>query len=134
MQREAAARNCFTASQREEKSLKDYETNSAAVRLPLWRKIGYGFGELGSQCSWMLVSSYLMVFYTDVAGLAPAVISVIMLLASLNDPLFGSIAENTKTRWGRFRPYIFGGAPVAALFSCLIFLNLDVSGIWKILW
>ena len=114
--------------------MKDYETNSAAVRLPLWRKIGYGFGELGSQCSWMLVSSYLMVFYTDVAGLAPAVISVIMLLASLNDPVFGSIAENTKTRWGRFRPYIFGGAPVAALFSCLIFLNLDVSGIWKILW
>lgn len=110
------------------------ETNHAAVKLPLWRKIGYGFGELGSQCSWTLISSYLTVFYTDVAGLAPAVISVIMLLASVNDPVFGSIAENTKTRWGRFRPYILCGAPVLALFNCLTFLNLNIPGIWKIVW
>ena len=47
-------------------------------KLPIRTKIGYSFGEIGSQCSWTLVSSYLTVFYTDVVGLAPAVISSIL--------------------------------------------------------
>ena len=99
-------------------------------KLPVWKKIGYSFGEIGSQCSWTLISSYLTVFYTDVVGLTPVVISAIMLIAriwdAINDPMFGAIAENTKTRWGRFRPYILWGAPILALFNCMTFLNLDI--------
>ncbi|MCI6997353.1 MAG: glycoside-pentoside-hexuronide (GPH):cation symporter [Eubacterium sp.] len=114
------------------------EVKSTSVKLPVWKKIGYGFGELGSQCSWTLVSSYLTVFYTDVVGLTPAIISVIMLIAriwdAINDPMFGSLAENTKSRWGRFRPYILWGAPVLALFNCLTFLNLDIPSTWKAIW
>lgn len=107
-------------------------------KLPIRTKIGYSFGEIGSQCSWTLVSSYLTVFYTDVVGLAPAVISIIMLIARVwdaaVDPMFGAIAENTKTKWGRFRPYILWGAPVLALFNCLTFLNLDIPDPWKAIW
>ena len=72
-----------------------------------WKSIiGYGFGEAGTQFSWTLVSSYLTVFYTDVVGLTPVVISAIMLIAriwdAINDPMFGTIAEqHTHTRWGR---------------------------------
>ena len=101
-----------------------------AVRIPFIKKIGYGFGEAGSTLSWTLISSYLTVFYTDVVGLAPAVISVLMLVAriwqAICDPVFGGIAENTRSRWGRYRPYILFGAPVLALFNCLTFLNLDI--------
>lgn len=118
--------------------MNENEANNTAVKLPLWRKIGYGFGELGSQCSWTLISSYLTVFYTDVVGLTPAIISAIMLIAriwdAVNDPMFGSIAENTNTKWGRFRPYILWGAPVLALFNCLTFLNLDIPNTWKSIW
>lgn len=107
-------------------------------KLPMLTKIGYSFGEIGSQCSWTLISSYLTVFYTDVVGLTPAVISIIMLVAriwdAVNDPMFGAIAENTKTRWGRFRPYILWGAPLLALFNCLTFLNLDIPNSWKAIW
>ena len=107
-------------------------------KLPVWKKIGYSFGEIGSQCSWTLISSYLTVFYTDVVGLTPVVISAIMLIAriwdAINDPMFGAIAENTKTRWGRFRPYILWGAPILALFNCLTFLNLDIPNSWKAIW
>ena len=107
-------------------------------KLPMLTKIGYSFGEIGSQCSWTLISSYLTVFYTDVVGLTPAVISVIMLVAriwdAVNDPMFGAIAENTQTRWGRFRPYILWGAPLLALFNCLTFLNLDIPNSWKAIW
>lgn len=107
-------------------------------KLPIRTKIGYSFGEIGSQCSWTLISSYLTVFYTDVVGLTPAVISIIMLVAriwdAVNDPMFGAIAENTRSRWGRFRPYILWGAPVLALFNCLTFLNLDIPNSWKAIW
>lgn len=107
-------------------------------KLPLKTKIGYSFGEIGSQCSWTLISSYLTVFYTDVVGLAPAVISAIMLIAriwdAVNDPMFGAIAENTRSKWGRFRPYILWGAPILALFNCLTFLNLDIPNSWKVIW
>ena len=53
---------------------------------------------------------------------------------AINDPMFGAIAENTKTRWGRFRPYILWGAPILALFNCLTFLNLDIPNGWKAIW
>lgn len=66
------------------------------------------------------------------------VISMIMLIAriwdALNDPMFGSIAENTQSKWGRFRPYILYGAPILALFNCLTFLNLDIPNGWKAIW
>lgn len=99
--------------------------DSTAVKLPLRTKIGYGFGECGSQFSCTLVSSYLTVFYTDVVGLTPAVISAIMLIArvwdAVNDPMFGVIAENTRSKLGRFRPYILFGSPILAVFNCLCF-------------
>ena len=107
-------------------------------KLSLFRKAAYGLGEAGSQFSWTLISSYITVYYTDVVGLAPAVISMIMLLArvwdAVNDPMFGAIAETTHSRWGRYRPYILFGAPILALFNCLTFLNLNIPDFWKMIW
>lgn len=107
--------------------------------MPLKTVIGYGMGEAGCQFSWAMISSYLTVFYTDVVGLMPVVISTIMLVAriwdAINDPTFGNISENhTHTRWGRFRPYILFGAPLLALFNCLTFLNLDIPNAAKGFW
>lgn len=108
-------------------------------KLSLKSIIGYGIGGAGIQFSWALISNYLTVFYTDVVGLAPAVISVIMLGAriwdAVNDPMFGNIAENhTHTRWGRYRPYLLFGAPILAIFNCLTFLCLDLSTTAKVVW
>lgn len=107
-------------------------------KLSIWRKIGYGLGEAGSQFSFSMITSYLTVFYTDVVGLTPVVISVIMLTAriwdALNDPIFGAIAENTSSKWGRFRPYILFGAPILAIFNCIVFWDLNVSPVGKVIW
>lgn len=104
--------------------------DATAVHLSMLRKIGYGCGEAGSTLSWTLVSSYLTLFYTDVVGFPTVVISIIMLVAriwqAICDPIFGAVAENTRTKWGRYRPYILYGAPVLALFNCLTFLNMDI--------
>ena len=45
---------------------------------------------------------------------------------ALCDPIFSAVAENTRSRWGRYRPYILFGAPLLALFNCLTFLKLDI--------
>lgn len=89
--------------------------------------ICYGFGDLASQFVWTFVGSYLTIYYTDVVGIAPFAVSVIMLAArawdALNDPMMGAIAERTRSRWGRFRPYIALGCPFLAIFSILTFTN-----------
>lgn len=88
----------------------------------------YGLGDLASQFVWTFVGSYLTVFYTDVVGFTPAIVSIIMLVArvwdAINDPMMGSLAENTRSKFGRFRPYIAFGAPFLALFSVLTFVNM----------
>ena len=79
----------------------------------------YGCGDFASNLTNTFMGSYLSIFYTDVVGLAPAVVSMIMVIArvwdAINDPMFGAIAERTNTKKGRFRPYIFYFTPFLAL-------------------
>lgn len=97
----------------------------------------YGCGDFASNLCWTFIGSYLSIFYTDVVGMAPAVASAIMLIAKIwdgvNDPMFGAIAERTHTSKGRFRPYIFYGAPFLAVLSVLAFTTLG-KGKTAIVW
>lgn len=110
-------------------SKKAFSMTNADGHLSFRTKFSYGLSEIGLQFSWTLVSSYLTVFYTDVVGLAPAVISIIMLIARIwdgvNDPMMGMIADNTKSRWGRYRPYLLFGAPILAVSNILCFSAFD---------
>ena len=89
--------------------------------------ICYGFGDLASQFVWTFVGSYLTIYYTDIVGLAPAIVSIIMMGARLwdadIDPMMGAIAERTRSKFGRFRPYIAFGCPFLAIFAVLTFTN-----------
>lgn len=92
---------------------------------------GYCSIEVGNQFVWTMISTYLSIFYTDVVGLAPAVVSMIFLVAriwdAVNDPMMGAITERTHTKWGKFRPYLIFGAPVVAILSILTFVKIDAS-------
>ena len=78
--------------------------------------VSYSLGEVACQMSWYMINTYLMAFYTDVVTLSAGAISMIMLIAriwdTINDPMMGNIADHTKSRWGRFRPYMIFCAPV----------------------
>lgn len=113
--------------------------NDNIQKLSLFTKISYGLGDFASQCIWTFVGTYLTVFYTDVVGMAPAIASGIMLFArcwdAINDPMFGAIAERTRSRFGRFRPYILYGTPFLVLFNVLSFTtpfsnNSQANVIW----
>ncbi|WP_051412456.1 MFS transporter [Pseudoxanthomonas sp. J35] len=88
------------------------------VRLPLREKIGYGIGDFGFNLYWANISAFLLIFYTDVMGLAAAAVGTMMLVTkvvdAVTDPVMGAIADRTRSRWGRFRPWLlFGALPLA---------------------
>lgn len=95
-------------------------------------RAGYCALEVGLQFAWTMISTYLSVFYTDVVGLAPGIVSMILLGARIwdgvNDPMMGAIATKTNTKWGKYRPYLIFAAPLLCLFSILTFTKLDISG------
>lgn len=105
-------------------------------KMSMSKLFGYGIGEVGSQMIWYMVSSYLMLFYTDVLTLSAGAIAMIMLVAriwdAVNDPMMGVIADRTHTRWGKFRPYIMFGTPVLAIFNLLTFTVFPVQGALKV--
>lgn len=103
-------------------------TSASAGRLSKKTLFAYGMGDFASNLTNTFMGSYLSIFYTDVVGLTPAVVSAIMLIAriwdAINDPMFGAIAERTNTKKGRFRPYIFYFTPFLALAAVLTFTTL----------
>ena len=94
-------------------------------KVPLISKIAYGFGDVGCNFSWMFVSNFLMIFYTDVFGISMAAVSALMLFSSfwdaINDPIVGGLTDKTKSRWGRYRPWLLVAAPITALLLVMTF-------------
>ena len=79
-------------------------------RLSFREKAGYGIGDLGFNLYWANISAFLLIFYTDVMGMAAAAVGTMILVTKIidagTDPLMGVIADRTRTRFGRFRPYL----------------------------
>lgn len=91
------------------------------TKMSLGRKIGLGAGDFGFNLYWQMASLYLLYFYTDVAGLPPATAGALYMAALIwdaaLDPLIGMLADRTRSRMGRYRPYLMIGAvPLAAIY------------------
>lgn len=99
--------------------------------------IAYTIGGAGAGASFYMINNYLMLFYTDVVGLSATAISLIMLIArvwdAVNDPMMGVIADRTRTRFGKFRPWLMIGPPFLALFNILTFTAWPLQGTAKVI-
>jgi sugar (glycoside-pentoside-hexuronide) transporter len=111
------------------------EAHRPASTLGLREKLGYGFGDWGINFHFSMTTNFLLFFYTDVFGLLPAVAGSVLLVArlsdALTDPLMGVLADRTRTRWGKLRPYLLFGAIPLGIASVLLFSVPSGSGAVK---
>ena len=90
-------------------------------------KIGYALGDAASGgITWKIMSIAFPFFFTNVFGLSLADTAALMLIARMfdvvTDPLMGSLADRTQSRWGIYRPWlIFGSIPFGLIFALLLY-------------
>ena len=88
-------------------------------------KFSYGLGAVGKDMVYMLSASYVLYYYQDILGVSAVAMGVILLVARIfdafNDPFMGVIVEKTKTRWGKFRPWLMIGTLLNAVILFLMF-------------
>ncbi len=106
------------------------------VKLSLKSKISYGLGAVGKDMVYMLSASYVLYYFQDVLGVSAVAMGVILLAARIfdafNDPIMGVIVARTKTRWGKFRPWLMIGTLTNAVILFLMFScppSLDAGGL-----
>lgn len=110
----------------------------STTHVPLTERVGYAFGDVASNLFFQTFMLFLMFFYTDVFGISAGVVGTMMLLTriwdAVNDPIMGTIADRTKTRWGKFRPYLVWFAIPFGVVGVLVFLAPDFSLTGKIVY
>lgn len=102
-------------------------------------KLHYGIGTIGYNASFHWVSTFLQIYYTDTIGVSAGALSALVLgvrlFDAVNDPIIGSMADRTRTRWGRYRPWLlFGGIGLPLSMIALFSARSSWSPATKVLW
>lgn len=99
-------------------------------------KFAYGIGAVGKDMVYMLSASYVLYYYQDIMGVSAVAMGVILFIARIfdafNDPIMGIVVAKTKTKWGKFRPWLFIGTVTNAIILYLMFAappTLNGSGL-----
>lgn len=116
--------------------------NSTAVQLKRFvsvrEKIGYALGDTATNFIWRGVIFFLPFFHTDVLGITAAASGTLLLICRIWDGVtdigMGMVADRTRTRWGKFRPWIIWTAVPFAILAVLTFWAPDLSYTGKLIW
>ena len=106
--------------------------------ITLKEKVGYGFGDAASSMFWKIFGMYSLFFYTDVFGITAAAAGTMFLIARLWDSFFdlfvGIMSDRTKTRWGKYRPYLLWFAIPFAVMGVITFYTPDFGQTGKLVY
>ncbi|MBP5223441.1 MAG: MFS transporter, partial [Lachnospiraceae bacterium] len=95
------------------------------MKLSVREKISYGLGAVGKDMVYMLSASYVLYYYQDILGVSAITMGFILLAARIfdafNDPVMGIIVAKTRTKWGKFRPWLLIGTLLNAVILYLMF-------------
>lgn len=109
-----------------------------AAKLRWGEKLGYAAGDMASCLYFGIFMNFMAIFYTDVFGITPAVLATMLLFTRtwdwINDPIMGAIADRTKTKMGKFRPWILWMIPPYVILGFLTFTTFDLDGTMKIVY
>ena len=99
-------------------------------------KFAYGIGAVGKDMVYMLSASYILYYFQDIMGVSAIAMGIILLVArvfdAFNDPIMGVIVAKTKTKWGKFRPWLLIGTLTNAIILIVMFSappSLDGKGL-----
>ena len=102
---------------------------AAGLRLPQY--LGYGAGDAANNLTFSMSSMFLLLYYTDVVGIAATTVGTLFLVVRVFDgfaDLFaGRVVDHTNTRWGRFRPYLLVAAIPLLLLNVAVFSVPDLG-------
>lgn len=110
-----------------------------AGRLRFAQFAGYGAGDAANNLTFSMASAFLLIYYTNVAGIPAAqagtLFLVVRVLGGVTDLAAGRIADETTTRWGKFRPYVlFGSVPLLGLLVAVFSIPHSISPGNKLVW
>jgi GPH family glycoside/pentoside/hexuronide:cation symporter len=118
--------------------LQSFDDSRPRERLSFIENFGFGLGDTASNFFFQTFNIFLLYYYTDVFGIDAAVAGPMFLLTRLwdaiNEPIMGLICDRTKTRWGKYRPYLLWMAIPYGIFGYLIFANPDLGRTGKIIY
>jgi glycoside/pentoside/hexuronide:cation symporter, GPH family len=108
-------------------------------KLSVLEKVGYSLGDLAANLVFQTLVTYLAYFYTDIYGLNPNDASVVILTVGLIaafgfNPIIGALADRTRSRWGKFRPWILWTAVPLGVVALLAFSTPGFSYKGKIIY
>ncbi|WP_099225239.1 MFS transporter [Listeria costaricensis] len=116
-------------------NVKDYRA-SLDEKISVREKFAYGMGDFWTSMVYTIMATYLVIFYTDVAGISAAAVGTIMLIVRLIDAVFdlsvGALVDRTKTRWGKTRPWLLWAGIPFGLVLILLFFSPSASDALKI--
>jgi GPH family glycoside/pentoside/hexuronide:cation symporter len=98
--------------------------------LSLREKFGYGLGDMASNIVYQAVINVLMYFYTDIYGIEAAAAGTLMVVVrvfdAITDPIMGAVADRTRSRWGRYRPWLLWMAVPYGILAVTAFITPNV--------
>jgi GPH family glycoside/pentoside/hexuronide:cation symporter len=101
-------------------------------------RMGYGLGDTASNFFFQTFNIFLLYYYTDVFGIPAAAVGTMFFVTKLwdafNDPMMGAIADRTRTRYGRFRPYLLWMAVPYSAMGYLMFYGPEFSDTGKLIY
>jgi GPH family glycoside/pentoside/hexuronide:cation symporter len=107
-------------------------------KLSLKEKIGYALGDGAANIAWRGGMIFLIIFYTDVFGLNPAVVGLLMLIARFGDGiidvLMGILCDRTNSKYGKFRPWILWTAVPLGISLSMLFTTPNLGPTGKIIY
>ncbi len=108
------------------------------ARLGWAEKLGYGAGDMASCLYFGIFMNFLAIYYTDVFGIAPAALGTMLLFTRtwdwINDPIMGAIADRTRSKMGKFRPWLLWMIFPYIIFGILTFTAFDLGPTAKLIY
>lgn len=88
-------------------------------------KVSYGLGAVGKDMVYMLSASYILYYYQDILHVSAIAMGIILMAArvfdAFNDPIMGVVVAKTRTKWGKFRPWLLIGTITNAVILYIMF-------------